>query len=108
MAHWVDIGPEDAIAVGKSAVVEVSGTSFAIYRTARGVFASGNSCPHRGGPLGEGDLIGDEIVCPWHFWAFNVETGCSIDPNGPAIKTYPVKSDAGRLLIQLDDSRGEP
>ena len=44
----------------------------ALYHTRSGFFATENTCPHRGGPLGEGDLIGDEIVCPWHLWGFDV------------------------------------
>ena len=54
----------------------------ALYHTPLGFFATDGTCPHRGGPLGEGDIIGDEIVCPWHFWSFDVTTGANAaDPS---------------------------
>ena len=50
----------------------------------RGFFATDNTCPHRGGPLAEGDVIGNEIVCPWHLWGFDVATGrCAGNADSP-------------------------
>ena len=59
----------------RDGVCIVGAQRIALYHTASGFFATGNTCPHRGGPLGEGDIIGDEIVCPWHLWAFDIATG---------------------------------
>ena len=43
--------------------------------TGRTVYAVDNTCPHAGGPLGEGHLEGPVVECPWHGWQFNVQTG---------------------------------
>ncbi|TME35385.1 MAG: Rieske (2Fe-2S) protein [Chloroflexi bacterium] len=34
-----------------------------------------NNCPHNGGPLGKGTLIGRELTCPWHGWCWDVTSG---------------------------------
>ncbi len=57
--------------------------------------ACDNTCPHQGGPLGEGILDGQNIVCPWHGWRFNVTTGKS--PN------IPVSVDAFECVVEGDD-----
>lgn len=53
-------------------------------------------CPHRGGPLGQGALNGNNITCPWHAWEFDCRTGeYDIDP-AKRIATYEV-------MVQGDD-----
>lgn len=48
-------------------------------------YALDNACPHRGGPLGEGDLKGFVVFCPMHAWQFDVRTGqCPTDPGARA------------------------
>jgi nitrite reductase/ring-hydroxylating ferredoxin subunit len=32
-------------------------------------------CNHVGGPLGQGKLNGNYVVCPWHNWKFHDVTG---------------------------------
>ena len=32
-------------------------------------------CPHAGGPLAEGEVVGNTLTCPWHGWQFDVCTG---------------------------------
>lgn len=87
--------------VGRAKAVTVAGHQVALYHTANGFFASDDRCPHRGGPLAEGDLIGDEIVCPWHLWGFDLATG--LCPGNPDISVtmHEVKVDGERILVRL-------
>ena len=58
-----------------------------------------NSCIHRGGPLSEGDLDGDLVTCPWHFWQYDVTTGkCRSNPDAE-LRTYQVKVENGEILL---------
>ena len=58
-------------------------------------------CPHEAGPLHEGEVDGDTIVCPWHGYDFHLKTGeCGLDPGLRAL-TYPVKVQDGDLLIEM-------
>jgi nitrite reductase/ring-hydroxylating ferredoxin subunit len=40
-----------------------------------------NNCPHNGGPLGKGRLVGRELECPWHQWRWDVTTGRACWPS---------------------------
>jgi nitrite reductase/ring-hydroxylating ferredoxin subunit len=58
-------------------------------------------CPHQGGPLGEGTLHGEIVVCPWHMWEFNSATGvCSFNED-VTIPTYRVRVENGSVLVDL-------
>jgi nitrite reductase (NADH) small subunit len=50
-----------------------------------------NLCPHRQGPLGQGWLEGEAVVCPWHAWAFHAKTGRSEFPFGERVKVFPLR-----------------
>jgi nitrite reductase (NADH) small subunit len=61
-------------------------------------------CPHAGGPLGEGALHGSIVVCPWHSWEFDCRTGTSDFNARIHLKTYPVKTENGDVLIDIEPS----
>ena len=68
-----------------------------------GVFgAVSGVCNHAGGPLGEGVLEGDLVVCPWHHWKFHRVTGEG-EPGYEAdqVPRYTLKIEDGRLLVDL-------
>jgi len=72
---WHDLGPVTALAEREIQQVDARGLKLAlIYRGGRFSALSG-TCNHVGGPLGEGSLEGDYLVCPWHYWRFHWETG---------------------------------
>ena len=61
-----------------------------------------NACNHVGGPLGEGRLDGDYIICPWHNWKFHRCTGKG-EPGfeEDAVPAYAVKVENGRVLVDM-------
>ena len=63
--------------------------------------AMDDSCPHQGGPLGEGELAGTVVTCPWHEWRFDARTGVNTDDATCKVKTYPVKLEGGSVLVEL-------
>lgn len=91
--------------VGRVKKVDIGGETIALYHTARGFFASESRCPHRGGPLAEGDVIGDEIVCPWHLWGFSLETGLCPGNSDICITMHEVKVEGDRILVRLSPVR---
>lgn len=61
---------------GKGIVVTLSnGFEIALFKVKGQIYALDNSCPHEGGPLGEGTLEECVVSCPWHGWEFDVTTG---------------------------------
>lgn len=57
-----------------------------------------SKCPHSGGPLDGGWLDDGAIVCPWHRFAFELDTG-QCRNSGFAIICYPVKVENGQVWI---------
>ena len=96
VANVVEIGE------GQARVVEIDGRSVAVFNVAGQFYAIDNVCPHRGGPLGEGDLEGRIVSCPWHAWRWDVTTGTNA--NNPAVRVacYPVIVEAGGVFVALD------
>jgi nitrite reductase/ring-hydroxylating ferredoxin subunit len=58
---------------GTGRTVDINGIWIALFNVDGTFYAMDNSCPHAGGPLGEGQLCGAVVECPWHGWKFNVK-----------------------------------
>jgi nitrite reductase/ring-hydroxylating ferredoxin subunit len=98
----VAIGAVSEVPVGRSKAYEVGGRTIALYHTADGFFATDNVCPHRGGPLAKGDLIGNEINCPWHLWGFDVVTGRCTGNASVSVVSYPVVVENERVFVRIE------
>ena len=89
------------LATGEGRVVEVEGRELALVNVDGVYHCIENACPHRGGPLGEGDLEGRVVSCPWHAWRWDVTTGANT--NNPAVRVaaYPVTVEGGAVFVEL-------
>jgi multimeric flavodoxin WrbA len=65
--------------------------------------AISGACNHVGGPLGDGRLDGEYVVCPWHNWKYHRATGEG-EPGYEAerVPRYDVKVEAGHLWVNLE------
>jgi len=82
--------------------VRAGQTEIAVFRLSDDrIRAVANRCPHRQGPLAEGIVSGDTIICPMHARKINLESGEVQPPDSGCVKTYPVKVDGGRVLLCL-------
>ncbi len=102
MSNFVKIGNTSELKPGENKVVNVNDTEIALFNIDGEFFAIDNICPHKGGPLGEGSIEGDVVVCPWHGWRFNVKTGVS--PVVPTVKVpkYNVKVENNEIFVELE------
>jgi nitrite reductase (NADH) small subunit len=106
MGEFLDLAGIDDVPLNSIRAFSVDGRRIAVYHVEKGYFASEDICPHRGGPLSEGDLIGGrEIVCPWHLWSFDVATGCGLGGSDAALLMHEIKVDGDRLLVRLAPRR---
>jgi len=97
---FMDVAAAGELPVGRVKAFTVGEERVAVCHTKKGFFAVDNTCPHRGGPLAEGDIIGEEIVCPWHLWGFDVATGlCAGNPD-IAVSTHEVRIEGDRILVK--------
>jgi nitrite reductase/ring-hydroxylating ferredoxin subunit len=63
--------------------------------------AMDNVCLHRGGPLGQGMIEDGKVVCPWHGWVWDPETGEAAHNPAARIRVYRLKMENGDVLIEL-------
>jgi nitrite reductase (NADH) small subunit len=90
----------DEIPVGLGRGFAVGDKPIAVFRSRAGaVFAVDGVCPHKGGPLADGMLAGDQVVCPYHAFKFNRGTGECDQPGVCAIATYPVEVVDGQVFV---------
>jgi nitrite reductase/ring-hydroxylating ferredoxin subunit/uncharacterized membrane protein len=82
------------------------GAPILLVRRGERLFAMAETCSHFSGPLSEGKLEGDSIVCPWHSSRFALEDGRVLD--GPAVHPQPcleVRARDGQIEVRRPQSR---
>jgi len=95
LARVVDV-PE-----GKGIVVLGShGDEIALFKIDGKIYAINNSCPHEGGPLGEGKVEGCTVTCPLHAWEFNVKTGSCINIPGADVDKIRITVTDGMIYLE--------
>ncbi|HEY8240338.1 MAG TPA: Rieske 2Fe-2S domain-containing protein [Kiritimatiellia bacterium] len=101
-AKWHDLGPSDSFTKAPLTEVHVKGQKLAISFLDGKFGAVSGQCNHAGGPLGQGKLDGEYIVCPWHHWKFHCRTGKG-EPGyeEDAVPCHEVKVEGGHLWINL-------
>jgi len=101
MAEYVRIAGVKDVPAGQGHVAEIGDRSIALFNVDGTFFALDNVCAHRGGPLGEGELEGEVVTCPWHSWEYNVRTGISLTTPSASVKTYEVKVEGEDVKVLL-------
>ncbi len=103
MAQWVRLcGLGEAPQAGHAMEAEAGGVDVCLANVRGELSAVNNRCPHRGGPLGQGWVEGESIVCPWHAWTFNLKTGVAEAPVHDRVAVYPVRAKGDDVLVDVD------
>lgn len=82
MAEKILVGKKSGFTEGATKKVEAQGKVILLTNISGVISAINNTCSHRGGPLDEGSLEGEEVTCPWHGAKFNVCSG-KVSPDTP-------------------------
>jgi len=86
---------------GSVTEVLVGENPYAICRLEGTVTALSGVCIHRGGPLGQGQLHGGRVVCPYHLWEFDCRTGeYDYDP-AKRVSTYEITIEGEEVFLQV-------
>ena len=96
-----NLGPLDQIPPGEGRTFEVDGEQIVVFRLKDGtVRALGAVCPHRGGPLADGQIDARVVICPLHSHVFDLATGgCAT--GAPDARSYPVTVDDDQTIVLL-------
>jgi len=97
---WIDVGAADELALKPLQQVLLGRKKIALVCKDGQFSAISGVCNHAGGPLGEGTLDGDYIVCPWHYWKFHCRTGAG-EPGyeEDRVPAHDVRVEGGRVLV---------
>ncbi len=87
------------LAEGAMKAVEIDGEEVVVAKVGGRCYAFGGICTHDGGPLVDGELEGDRVICPWHMTEFDVKTGEVLD--GLAEEPLPVYE----VVVEGDEIR---
>src|SRR5215467_13565317 len=85
MAQFIKVATTADLAPGEAKCVEVAGKKLALFNLEGNFYAIDDTCTHRGGPLSEGEVSGEEVTCPWHGAIYNIKTGAVLGPPAPSL-----------------------
>ena len=102
MAGFTAVAKASEIQAGSAKLIEISGKRIALFNVDGKFYAIDDTCSHRGGPLSEGELNGDNVTCPWHHATFDVKTGQATGPPAQkSLQTYKVQVEGADIKIEL-------
>jgi nitrite reductase (NADH) small subunit len=101
MANFVRVASTADIPKGEGRTFEVGGKRVAVFNCDGAYYAIDDTCKHQGGPLGEGELDGTTVTCPWHGWTYDVTTGVSPDDESCAVDRYEVQVDGDSVMVGI-------
>ena len=113
----VVVAPVAAFPDGERRIVEVGGRSIGVFRVGESFYGIRNRCPHQGGPLCLGHVLGDavadgpgsarissdplRIACPWHGWEYDLDSGQSFMGGAMAgVRSYGARVEPGGSLLK--------
>ena len=108
MSNWKQIcRVEDIPVLGARRVARDRGLDVAVFRNdADEVFALLDRCPHKGGPLSQGIVFGQQVGCPLHNWTIGLRDGMSQAPDEGCTPRFAVKVEAGVVHLDGDELAG--
>lgn len=100
-SEWIDVGAVEELRKRELQQVLVGRTKVALSCRNGEFGVIHGACNHAGGPLGEGSLDGDYVVCPWHHWKFHRVTGEG-EPGyeDDRVPRFECRQESGRLLVR--------
>ena len=101
MAEFTKVASLAELAPGSAKAVQVTGKTIALFNVGGAIYATAGECLHQGGPLAEGELVGEVVICPWHQWEYNVRTGELAGDSALKVATYPVRIEGNDILIAV-------
>jgi nitrite reductase (NADH) small subunit len=102
--RWVRVTRVDNIPMREGRAVMLGTREVALFNLGDKVLATDNQCPHQGGPLCDGIVTGESVVCPLHAWKVNLASGEVERPThgkDHCVSTYPTRIEDGIVIIGL-------
>lgn len=102
MSKWVQVGAASELEQGRKVCANADGIPVVVCNVEGNLTAFQNSCPHAGLPLGDGDMSGKIIICPFHGYAYNVDDGKNADfPDDVPLAMMPVRVEGDQIEVEV-------
>lgn len=98
---FVKVGSLTALPPGTVTEAQVGEDTYALCNIGGEVHALAGICPHAGGPLGQGAIQGSNLVCPWHAWEYDCQTGKNDYDEDVIVAKFPVKVEGDDIFIDV-------
>lgn len=103
-ARFVRVGKTGEVPAGRAEVFDVEDRKIAVFHIDDAYYAIDDICTHDGGPLADGEVEGEQVICPRHGARFSIKTGAALSfPAVTPVESYPVRVDGEELFIGLPD-----
>ncbi len=105
MPEFKTVAKVSELAPGSLKQIELDASTQICLANVDGIFyAINGECSHEGGPLGDGDLDGKLVACPWHMGEFDVTTGAVTGPppDEPVAK-YEVRIEGDDVQVSIGE-----
>jgi len=103
--EFIEIAPVTELPNGERLFVDIADKPIVVLNIAGQFFAIRDICTHDDGPLGDGEIEGNNIVCPRHGGEFDIRTGQAVQmPAVVDIPTYPVRVVDGNIQVGIPKS----
>ena len=102
MATFVKIAKAADVEPGCGKSFEVNGKRIGLFNVEGTLYAIDDTCTHRGGPLSEGELNGNQVSCPWHGARFDVTSGSELSPPATrGVARYSIRVDGEDVAVEV-------
>mgnify|MGYP001558165908 CR=1 FL=1 len=103
--EWFKVTQAETIPVNEGRRVQYRNYDVALFNLGHGFAAIDNRCPHKSGPLADGLVSGDAVVCPLHGWKISVKTGCVLAQGVGQVRVYPTRVIDNDIYIAFNEWR---
>ena len=101
MGDYTTVARKGDLPPDSGKVVEAGGKQIALFNVDGTYYAVDNTCLHRGGPIGEGELSGCVVTCPWHGWQYDVRSGKNEMNPSIGLASYKVQVVGDDVQVEL-------
>ena len=100
-ASGLRVGSKAAVERGEPTLAKIDGVEVALFSCKGRIVATQGQCPHNQGPIHEGDVQGTVLTCPWHGWAFDLDSGECLEDDTITLTRYPVRVEGDDVFVDL-------
>jgi len=105
---WFRVAGKDQLAENRVMTVTAGTQQICLIHYKRKYTALDNRCPHQGGPLGEGQIENGWVICPWHAYEYDPETGKAPEGFDDCVKPFPVEVRSEGIYVAVESADRRP